>query len=712
MKQRRAISIGTGPLLVVLMFALATRRALSAAQADEAAEDQLHGVISRARLSPPLRAAVRQVRFSPDGRYLLVQFESGVYVLGRQPLAIRMWIYAQDILDARFSEDSKNLILAKRDLEIARWSLSDNKKISEMSLSMPDGCLASEVSAFGDFAACLDPALALQVFRTNTAEKIFEDRSGAISGPVAALVPRSEKTALAEQFGYEISDSLAPLAGRGIFTSRLIFSRDDNYLILLNPRANPICINVHARERIVCPAPVKEKRNEEMAFIADDKIAIFDSQAPEKSEIATFPEGQLVSNLKFAASRATPMTQARYLEILPRTGSVKLEMWDWTAAQSIDIGNAIAADVVNGVTAGYSRGGKLILRAIEGDKVESEVELPAPLLPTLRNVIVSPTLDNVVVGIHGDAGAFRTSTGVRTASFVGLRGAWFASDDELYAASPTASSPLSFEKVNPASGVAVHAWAPTFKFDPKFTIQTTHFSGPAFLVLDDSALYATETQIPQFLGGKRHSELRAFASRDVREQWSRKWTKDIPVPFADPQGERIVLGWRATTPGGEALAKQYPKLKQEISAAKLTMDDAVFEVVDGASGNGVGAVLVRVGFGPGSFDFVFSVGDYLICVRDGARVTVYSLTSGEIQGRVFGYHAAASAKGGLLAASEGNRLRLFSSEDGAKQDEYLFTDEPMYTHFSADGTKLLVLTAEQHVYVLDVATPERFRSRD
>jgi hypothetical protein len=184
------------------------------------------------------------------------------------------------------------------------------------------------------------------------------------------------------------------------------------------------------------------------------------------------------------------------------------------------------------------------------------------------------------------------------------------------------------------------------------------------------------------------------------------------VPFADPQGERIVLGWRATTPGGEALAKQYPMLKQEMSAAKLTMDDAVFEVVDAATGQGIAAILVRTGFGPGSFDFVFSAGDFLVCVREGARVTVYSLTSGEIQGRVFGYHAAASAKGGLLAASEGNRLRLFSLEDGAKQDEYLFTDEPMYTHFSADGTKLLVLTAAQDVYVLDIAPSSKSAGTD
>jgi hypothetical protein len=88
----------------------------------------------------------------------------------------------------------------------------------------------------------------------------------------------------------------------------------------------------------------------------------------------------------------------------------------------------------------------------------------------------------------------------------------------------------------------------------------------------------------------------------------------------------VARGWRATTSGGEALAKHYPALKKHLDAAKLTINDAVFEVLEAVSGKSVGTALVRVGWGPESFESVFSVGDYLICVRDGARVTAYSLS--------------------------------------------------------------------------------------
>src|SRR5258708_35572249 len=121
--------------------------------------------------------------------------------------------------------------------------------------------------------------------------------------------------------------------------------------------------------------------------------------------------------------------------------------------------------------------------------------------------------------------------------------------------------------------------------------------------------------------------------------------------------------------GGQALAKRYPALKRQMDATKLTLNDAAFEVLEAASGKSVGTALVRVGWGPESFDSVFSVGDFLICVRDGARITVYSLSTSEIRARVFGQYASASAL--LLAAADGNYLRVYDLKTGTKTNEYL-----------------------------------------
>jgi hypothetical protein len=47
-------------------------------------------------------------------------------------------------------------------------------------------------------------------------------------------------------------------------------------------------------------------------------------------------------------------------------------------------------------------------------------------------------------------------------------------------------------------------------------------------------------------------------------------------------------------------------------------------------------------------------------------------------------------------------LRLYNLKSGSKIDDYLFPDAPVYTRFSTAGNRLLVLTAQQFAYVIDV----------
>jgi hypothetical protein len=119
--------------------------------------------------------------------------------------------------------------------------------------------------------------------------------------------------------------------------------------------------------------------------------------------------------------------------------------------------------------------------------------------------------------------------------------------------------------------------------------------------------------------------------------------------------------------------------------------------IEAVSDKSVGTALVPVGWGPESFDSVFFVGDFLICVRDAARVTVYSLSAGKIQSRLFSRYRLRLRATGLLAAADGNHLRLYDLKTGTKKDEYLFPAAPVYTCFSGDGERLLVLTTEQSI---------------
>ena len=56
--------------------------------------------------------------------------------------------------------------------------------------------------------------------------------------------------------------------------------------------------------------------------------------------------------------------------------------------------------------------------------------------------------------------------------------------------------------------------------------------------------------------------------------------KNTPVPFTDPQGDRVVLGWPAKTAAGEDAANRDPTTKRLIKQTKLSEYDSLFEVLD------------------------------------------------------------------------------------------------------------------------------------
>jgi hypothetical protein len=189
-----------------------------------------------------------------------------------------------------------------------------------------------------------------------------------------------------------------------------------------------------------------------------------------------------------------------------------------------------------------------------------------------------------------------------------------------------------------------------------------------------------------------------------KELWKREFFENGPIPFADPQGDRLVLGWYAEALHAQAAAKRIPSVWEVFKRAKISKLDSYFEIVDALSGNSLGGVLVQVGSGPMSYDAAFSAGDALFLIKDGKRVSVYSLQDGSLKTRLVGGTPAASSRANLFAMEQGpGHLSIFDLATGAKLDEEIFSEPIAYTHFSADGNRLLVLTRYQVAYVLDVS---------
>jgi len=177
-----------------------------------------------------------------------------------------------------------------------------------------------------------------------------------------------------------------------------------------------------------------------------------------------------------------------------------------------------------------------------------------------------------------------------------------------------------------------------------------------------------------------------------------------PTPFADPQGDRLVLGWKAKSWDAKEAASRNPVVKLIYKNAKLTDQDSFFEALDARTGKSLGGILVQVGSGPISFDSAFSVGDTMILVKDSVRISLFSLADGQLKARLVGVGPSVSAESKLLALDlESGRLGIYDSNSGVKLQQFIFPDSIAYTRFSADGKRLFLLTEHQATFILDVS---------
>jgi predicted Zn-dependent protease len=91
---------------------IATTKLAGAAKAD------LPGLVRKVALQPQLRTDLSGIEFSPDGKYLLAQDESSIFVASREPLANLFRIDAFDAHAARFSPDSRSVVFYDKELRV------------------------------------------------------------------------------------------------------------------------------------------------------------------------------------------------------------------------------------------------------------------------------------------------------------------------------------------------------------------------------------------------------------------------------------------------------------------------------------------------------------------------------------------------------------------------------------------------------------------
>jgi hypothetical protein len=641
------------------------------------------------------------VRYSPDGRYLLVQDPRGVYLLSHEPLHLLAYVGARDVYPLEFSADSKTLVSVGTGLLVTRARLPDVKKLEQKPLPISDGCLQSLLSPGGEFFVCLGPDFRLVVYQISTNKPVFSQPLQRATAPNSVVyVPLGEDGVFSSPFGYRLSNNWNDMVNRDEHFASLFFSSDGNTLFL-NDSSESFRVELPSGKKTSLPAGLRKHGLAAFSALPDDQVLALGGEKDIHAAILSLKTGEPSAAPSFNADSARMASNPRYA-LLADEGAAGLRVFDLQQDRELQAPPNVDLDVFENEMAVVNERGNLFLYRVGEGLPFNSFDLPLDQLSTLRAAAVTPSLDEIAFAVNGSGAVFSLESGERLYSGPSFSSATFASSSSLYVLTPR--SPRRVPRVlelNLSAGRSDAAWEGGKDLlrsagPMLLEYRSENPFGPAMPQIAARRQQLAENDIPY--------RLRGLDPSSGKELWKREFSTNPPVPFADPQGERLVLAWNAKTEEARAAARRMVPAWEIYSHAQLNKLDSFFEVLDARSGATVGGVLVQQGSGPYSYDAAFSVGDALVLVKNGKRVSVFSLQSGNSIVRLVGGVPSASAQSRLLAIEEGpGLLSVYDLTTGAKLGRHLFSDPISYTHFSEDGNRLLVLTAYQTAYILDAS---------
>lgn len=252
----------------------------------------------------PKNCRFRQLRFSPDGKYILAQHASGIAVLTVQPLSVLFSRYAENVSSAGFTPDSEQVWFVSRPAHVVapqiafagssayveRWNIASATRI-DMKETRLRKCESSGLSPDTRVLGCVDTAGTLRIIDVDSGDTIFEKRN----------------------FG--------SIGVRG--AADLNFSPDGRYLAAVPKHAEgaPLAWDLRAKEQVKLAGRLRKlETGYHIAFVAPDQVMISSTWLGTTTVNATlveFPSGKVLSKAKLPPGQLFRAADPAFVLIRP-----------------------------------------------------------------------------------------------------------------------------------------------------------------------------------------------------------------------------------------------------------------------------------------------------------------------------------------------------------------------------------------------------------
>jgi WD40 repeat protein len=634
------------------------------------------------KLSPPIRPDLSQVRFSPDGRYILAQDASAIHVIRREPPGIIFSIAAPDAEPAAFSPDSQHIGFYYANLRIERWSLASATREWYRELTAGAPCSQTSLSPDSGTFVCLAETadgVWLQLIDVESGKELLNDRE--------FYLPSSKTQPMVVVRSFLSNPALATVA----------YSQDGRYL-LVTSGVRAMAWDLMERRKIALGQGFNSLTQGRTAFFNSRNI-VFDCTWSSSGVVlrgtstfcvSTFPDGRLQHRFALGDQWVAPVARGNHILAGPfRDAAARLV--DPLSGRVDARLKASSVDLFDDIVASENEEGELSLGNIGGSTVQTISLPPESYLSTARAVF-SPDGRYLAVSGSGRSSIWDLKIGRQMALLRPFRGAQFEASDQLLA---------QFQESNLQPGKNVRIDLALGKITETASYATGQMQYGAALVSFEST------------NKQRVSDddvlLHVSSPTDGHELWSRRFRTGRPS-FECVDGNLLLLAMDMRSEAAEnEISHARPPVERTSDYSKQWLPSGMlFEVVDTASGRVLRKLMTPA---PAADDPSRDqrsgalYGDFLVVFGNSNSSVIYRVSDGRRLGAFFGRVVSGDSSLGLLAATNReNEVILIDAATGKRLETFEVNGFPHAARFVASQGELVVFTANQTVYRLRLPT--------
>jgi WD40 repeat protein len=629
--------------------------------------------IKASALEPALRMDLQRLRFSPDGKYLMAQDESSIFVLQREPLKFLFRFDAENAYPAQWNPDSTKIVFHTPKLHVEEWSVAQQKLQSAHELVVKDSCLQTVLSPDGRTLACVSAGeldahyatvfLNLSLVDVETGQVVLLNKDFFDASAYSLWI-----WALRREAGFA-NDPLCSA-----------ISQDGSYLVL---GAGPKKIAVDWRTRMLVKLGGEFAHQSSDRFVFDEQgIVGEDWSKPKEAGVFSFPDGRRLSKatLSFDVLRGVSKGNTVYVRGGEHNNIFVVNMETQTArelttVQMLDAwGSSIAVETPDGSV------GLVTYKDGEPVRVVAKQALPLSPLSRLRVIELSPDGRYLAVSGRSRGAIWDLKTGQRLYHVHGFNGATFTADGNLY---------VDFAKHDK-----------TDRMVERVNLNKTEMVKMDY-ALNDSMGMTAGRMVEWKDQGKKTFLMTVRDPATGKEQWNRTFEKSRPAwtrSFAD---NNLLFIWRTSSSGGKAELKNRPELASQVAALKDKDAGVLVEVVSIDKGEVVKAVVLEH-LDTFDSDGVDQVQDTVLMNTEDNRVLLFSAKTGAMMQQVFGYVVGVDRQAGLFCVKNRRDEALVYDLQGKEVAHFEPGTPVRFARFEDGGRKLLLLGADQKIRVMDL----------